>query len=316
MLVNRTRATRRTALFGLGANAVIGLSAPAVAQQGKLRTLRFLGLPIAGNAGVHIADSHGFFREEGVKAEFIPGRTPADGIAMAMGGQLDVTNINVGGLAAAAAQNLPLKVLATCYIGTDDFGIYVRKDSPIKSVKDLSGKNIALIQLRNNVHGLVLDTLERDGVSPSSVDFSLVPVANTLSSLIAGNVEAAMIIEPFIALAGDSIRPIISNVFGSFGGRGVAAYWVTSAHFKAENAELAAGLKRSIDRASVFAQQNPDAIRTEISTMINIDPAALQRMKLPQFSPDMSLDNAEAQVQIMTKYGFFPTKPDLKPYFN
>jgi hypothetical protein len=49
---------------------------------------------------------------------------------------------------------------------------------------------------------------------------------------------------------------------------------------------------------------------------VDIDPAVLQRMTLPLFNPDMALANAEGQIEIMTKYGFFPSKPDLKPYFS
>lgn len=317
MTTDKTGMTRRTVLKALGAaSASAALAAPAIAQQNGLRTVRILSLPIAGWAGVQIAESQGFFAKEGLKAEFISARTPADGIAMLMGGQLDVTGINVGGLASAAAQNLPLKVVAACYHATTDFAVCVRKDSAIQSIRDLPGKTIALPQLRNNLHGLILDTIEREGLKASDVEFSLVPVAETLSSLLAGNVETAMLVEPFITRGGDEIRPIIENVFGFSGGQGVLAHWVTTANFKAENAELLAGVKRAIDGASDYASNNPDAIRETTAKMVDIDPAVLQRMTLPRFSPDMAVDNAEAQIEIMTKYGFFPSKPDMKPYFS
>jgi NitT/TauT family transport system substrate-binding protein len=317
MMTDKTGMTRRTVLKALGAaGASIALAAPAIAQQNGLRTVRILSLPIAGWSGVHLAESEGFFAKEGLKAEFVSARTPADGMAMLMGGQLDVTGINVGGLASAAVHNLPLKVVAAGYQGSTDYSVCVRKDSPIKTVKDLSGKTIALPQLHNNVHALILDTFEREGGQASGLQFSLVPVAETLSSLMAGNVEAALIVEPFLTRGRDGIRPIIPDIFGFSGGQGILGYWVSTAQYKADNPELVASVKRAIDAGSDYAAKTPDAVRQTTAKMVDIDPAVLQRMTLPLFNPDMALENAEAQIEIMTKYGFFPSKPDLKPYFS
>lgn len=315
MPIIRTPITRRATLLGLASTAVTGLSTPAISQQKSSRAVRFMNLPIAGLAGLHIAQKQGFFEEEGVEVELVSGRTPASGVAMMLGGQLDVSVLNPGGMGSAAIQNLPLKVLASCYYLGDDTGVYVRKDSPILSVKDLPGKSIAMLQLGNNAQGCIMDTLEREGVDPHSVDFSLIPAANMLSSLMAGNIEAATLFEPFIAQGGDEVRPIIKNIFGFSGGRAIAAYWLTSAQFKTENPELANGLKRALDRGSEFAASNPDVLRETIADMVNLDSNSAARIMLPQYSPDLSLDNAQGQIDIMTRFGFFTEKPDVSPYF-
>jgi NitT/TauT family transport system substrate-binding protein len=279
-------------------------------------TVKVAAYPMAGLAAAKIAEQQGFYKQEGITIDWVTVRTPADGIANLLGGKLDVGFINVGGLAAAAAQNLPLKAFLPLYYSSDDYGIYVRADSPIKTISDLNGKTVGLVQLKNNVHGMVMDSIARGGGNPEAVNFTLIPQANILSALRAGSVDAAQIVEPFIAEGGDAIRPIIPNLFQFSGGSGITAYMVSTKAFATEHAETFIRFMHAYEKGLQYAQANPNAVRASIGEIAEISADTLQKMKLPKFGTDLMLVNAEQQVDLMVKYKLLPTKPDIRPYFE
>jgi NitT/TauT family transport system substrate-binding protein len=302
---------------GLAACAMIAAtSARAQGPTPAPTTVRIITYPIAGLAAMKIAEQQGFFKEEGISPEWVLIRTPADGVANLLGGKADIGFINVGGLAAAAAQKLPLKAVAPMYFSANDFGIYVKADSPIKNIADLNGKTVGLVQLKNNVHAMVMDSIERGGGNPGSVSFTLIPAANILAALRAGTVDAAQIVEPFIATGGDSIRPLIPDVFQFSGGKGITAYYITAREFASKNPALLQRFTRAVNKAQEFAKGHPDAVRKAASAVTEVPAELLSKMILPQFGSDLSLENAEQQVDLMVKYKLLSEKIDIRPYFE
>lgn len=78
--------------------------------------------------------------------------------------------------------------------------ILVPKDSPIQSVADLKGKNIALNK-GSNVHYLLVKTLEKAGLSYADIKTSFLPPADARAAFERGAVDAWVIWDPFYAAA-------------------------------------------------------------------------------------------------------------------
>ncbi len=74
------------------------------------------------------------------------------------------------------------------------------KDSPLKSVADLKGKNVALNK-GSNVHYLLVKALEKAGVAYSDVQVSFLPPADARAAFEKGAVDAWVIWEPFLSAA-------------------------------------------------------------------------------------------------------------------
>ena len=74
------------------------------------------------------------------------------------------------------------------------------KDSPLKTVADLKGKNIALNK-GSNVHYLLVKALEKAGVAYSDIKTSFLPPADARAAFEKGAVDAWVIWEPFLAAA-------------------------------------------------------------------------------------------------------------------
>ena len=73
-------------------------------------------------------------------------------------------------------------------------------DSPLQTVADLKGKNVALNK-GSNVHYLLVKALEKAGVSYSDIKTSFLPPADARAAFEKGAVDAWVIWDPFLAAA-------------------------------------------------------------------------------------------------------------------
>lgn len=78
--------------------------------------------------------------------------------------------------------------------------ILVPKDSPIKTVADLKGKNVALNK-GSNVHFLLVKALEEAGLQYTDIKTSFLPPADARAAFEQGAVDAWVIWDPFQAAA-------------------------------------------------------------------------------------------------------------------
>lgn len=77
-------------------------------------------------------------------------------------------------------------------------GIVVRKDSPIRSVKDLKGKRVVLNK-GSNVHYLLVKALQKAGLKYSDITPVYLPPADARAAFERGSVDAWIIWDPFFA---------------------------------------------------------------------------------------------------------------------
>jgi NitT/TauT family transport system substrate-binding protein len=270
-------------------------------------------LRFAGVIAPYIADERGFAKEAGLTLKRTIARTPSDSLANMVAGRVDLSVINVGSIAQAISQNLPIRIVAPAAYATDDIGLYVKADSPIKTVADLKGKTISLAQLQNSVHAFVLKQLDDAGVDPNSVKFTLVPLTNSAAALRAGTVDAAQINEPFLTDAGASIRPIISNLSGE---KWLLAYYLTTEQAAKDKSDALNRFVQVMNRTYSYVQSNPGEMRKAIGGYVGISGPTLEKMILPRLDGDQAaaLADAKQQLQLLVKYKIISSAPDLAQY--
>ena len=299
-----------------GATALI--AAPIVRAQAAPVTVSLPFLPIAGIAPAKRAEQAGYFKAEGLQLVWENLKSPADSIPTLLSGKHQLSFINVGGLMAAAAQNLPIKVIGPLYFSVGlDQSIKVMSDSPIRSIADLKGKTIGLAALKNNYHAAVLDTLVRNNVDPESVKFTFVPVPQGLAALRNKTVDAVQLIEPFASQGADQVRAIIDNPYQVFGsGPAIVAYSLTTRDYAAKNPNVVQGFARGMNKGIEDLARDPQLLRKTIASFTEIPEALLAKMVLPLFSTDMAIDNAKRQAEAMARHKFIASMPDVGALFK
>lgn len=103
-----------------------------------------------------------------------------------------------------AASNAKVKVVAAYDGGGNGDQILVHADSPIQSIADLRGKNIA-VGKGSSAHGHILAQLKKAGLSPSDVKLVFLQPADALSAFTQRQADAWAIWDPYTAQAAEQL---------------------------------------------------------------------------------------------------------------
>lgn len=181
---------RREFLRGTAA-AAGGLALPAglwglpVTAAEMDRTIHQLGWVKSIQFGGHFAAiHHGFFAEEGIEAEFLPGGPGTTGSDVAVAtGRITTTDTDVEGAIRSRLAGLPVKAFAAIMQRAPG-AIMSLAENPLLSLEDFAGKTIAL---PDGTRPQMINLLSAAGVDPASVSF--VPVGTDPGILAAGQVD-------------------------------------------------------------------------------------------------------------------------------
>jgi NitT/TauT family transport system substrate-binding protein len=187
---------RLVAWFILGLMAVSGVGlAPAQAESVKVGLSKLVSYP-----GVPIALAHGYFKQQGLDVQmvFFDGAQPISvGVAS---GDID---FGVSGLSASfytLAAHGQLKLIASS-AGEAAGGFYnltfvasnKAYDAGLKSVKDLPGHDVAIVQVGTSLHYAIGLAAEKYGFPMSAVNIRpLQSNTNVIAALSGGTVDAAV----------------------------------------------------------------------------------------------------------------------------
>jgi ABC-type nitrate/sulfonate/bicarbonate transport system substrate-binding protein len=181
----------------LAAGATIALSAGGVvtattsgaavkAASSGLETVTFqLGwLKLAQFGGHFVALQNGYFKDEGIDAQFLAGGSGIDGLTLVESGKVLMADANGSDILTAVSKGIPLQCFGTIYQSTPNALMSLGK-APLTTMKSLTGKTVGL---PNGEQQLLTAMLKRAGVNPSSV--KLVVVGTDPSVLTSGQVDA------------------------------------------------------------------------------------------------------------------------------
>jgi sulfonate transport system substrate-binding protein len=149
-----------------------------------------------------LAKAKGFFEEEFGKdgtevsySLFVAGPPMVEALS---GDRLDIANL--GPLPAISARSSGIDVKAVGRAYSDDlyYGLLVRPDSSISSVKDLAGKKIG-VQVGSGAHLFLMLLLQQNGLKNSDVNVVNLPTSDHQTALATGNVDAVATWQPFVS---------------------------------------------------------------------------------------------------------------------
>jgi len=214
---------------------------------------QFYGVPYA------VAMEKGFFKKNGVDVT---------GILTAAGGGTAVRNTLAGGIpfgevslaAAVQAINSGQKLII---IGAGSWSVadqmwLVKKDSTLKSIRDLAGKQIAYTAPGSVSNMLILMALKANGMTPQQV--KLVPAGDlgaNISAVGSGAVDAGFSDELIIAQNKELVRPLFM-VRDVLDPRMMQTVMITTAEYAKAHTELIKGLINSRREGLAYTLDHPD----------------------------------------------------------
>jgi sulfonate transport system substrate-binding protein len=148
--------------------------------------------------------------------------------------------------------------------------ILVPKASPIQSLADLKGKNIAVAK-GSNSHYLLVKALEKGGLSYADVKLSFLTPADARSAFESGKVDAWSVWDPFFAAAEAAGARVLAN------GEGLVEnhqFFLTSRDYAKDNEDVLRVVLAELRAVENWVAKDPKAAAAELSPLVGI-PAPL-----------------------------------------
>lgn len=163
---------------------------------------------VVSDAGILIGMAKGYYRDLGINIQPVQFNSGQEMINQLGAGQLDVgATVSASGLFNAMSRDIPIKIVADKGINVPGQGYYrlvIRKDlvGVINDYQDLRGRKLAVVGTAS-LDEIALDrVLNKGGMSTASADVLVIrSFPDMVAALSNKSIDAAMIIEPFVAQA-------------------------------------------------------------------------------------------------------------------
>jgi NitT/TauT family transport system substrate-binding protein len=273
-----------------------------------------------------VAAEEGFFEEAGMKAELTPFESGTLIISALMAGRIDANCCSAITGYWFAEQSTPGRFKIFLAYGTPSlknpsFVAVVRKDSPLKSLRELKGKRVGTYPGASSVE--LARAIIRTQTDPEGVIFQEVPPSILISALAAGQIDAFFAPEPMgmIAISKGIGRHLVEEPLSLLGlKKGFAgAGFGFSAQFLKQNPLLAKRLKAVYYKAVDFIGKDEKAARSLLPKYTGLPESIAMHIPIQKWMKTETLDKAATQryFDLLYKEGAYKKRVDTtKLYYE
>jgi NitT/TauT family transport system substrate-binding protein len=287
----------------------------AASGSGELRQVTAGLLPVAVTGALQGGIDQGFFADHGIEVTIETGQGGAALLPAVASGQMEFATSNPVSLLQARDQGLDVRVIghwtSTHAEGDDVNGVVADKDSGVTSASGLAGKRIAVNTL-NGMGQLTIDeAVRQDGGDPSGIQYVELPFPDMPAALDAGNVDAVWVPEPFLSQLIASGHPVASySSQESVPGHPTQLFF-TSGQLVESDPQLVEDFTAALEETLEWADQNPDAVRTEAEEFLQTPPGSMANVRIEEFGTDLRRPQIERMGELMVQAGLLDNEPDI-----
>jgi len=271
-------------------------------------------IPIIDIAPVQLGIEKGFFAEQNLEVETQNSQGGAAIVPGVVSGDFQFGYSNVVSLLIAKSKGVPVRMVNVGARASDNelddgSGQLMTRDPNIKTAADLAGKKIAVNTLLGINEVAVRSTLKKNGVSgnPTLVE---VPISNMPAALESGQVDAAMLSEPFITVAENQGAHPLPVSYASMGHGLPFAGWFASESYAARNPQVVQRFTTALEQSLRYAEAHPDEARATLDKYLKLDSGVSAKVTLPNWDPTTNRDELRTLAQLTVDTGLID---DLKP---
>jgi ABC-type nitrate/sulfonate/bicarbonate transport system substrate-binding protein len=273
-----------------------------------------------------VAAEKGFFEQAGLKVELTPFESGTLIISALMAGRIDANCSSATTGYWFAEQSTPDQFKIFLTYGTPSrknvaFVAIVKKDSPLKDLKDLKGKRVGTYPGATSVE--LARAIIRTQMDPEGVIFQEVPPTILISALAAGQIDAFFAPEPMgmIAISQGIGRHLVAEPLGLLGlERGFAgSAFGFSAQFIKQNPMLAKKVKAVYYKAVDFIEKDEKAARPLLPKYTGLSEAIAMNIRIQKWMKIETLDKEATQqyFDLLYKEGAYKKRVDTtKLYYE
>ncbi|MEV1022915.1 ABC transporter substrate-binding protein [Streptomyces sp. NPDC050264] len=279
-------------------------------------TVKLGVIPILDVAPVYLGQKQGFYEKQGLKLELTTAQGGAAIVPAVVSGQFQFGFSNVMSLMIAQSNSVPVEgvvngVNSTGRPGADFGAVVVKKDSPLKTAKDLEGKKVAVNTLKNINDTTVRASVRKAGGDPSKVNFVELAFDQMPAALAAGQIDAAQVVEPALATVKAQGGRVIASNFTDTAPNLTVAMYFTSTTYAEQHPDIVKKFAAATKESLAYADRHPDEVRQILTTYTKIPSATLDKLVLPRWPATADRASIEKLAQLGDQDGQFKKAPDL-----
>jgi NitT/TauT family transport system substrate-binding protein len=267
---------KKFAVLAAAVGFALAASAGAEAQE-KIT----LGYTTSDSLLAFVAKDKGLFAKEHLDVTLQRVAINANVISAMIAGSLQLGTPTAPDFLRAADSGLAVEAFSPASLiskkNTDTFGLVVRKDSGIKTAKDLVGRKVG-----NPGIGGVLDILFRrwlkdEGADPSSVVSAELAFPNLVDALKSGQLQASVTTEPFLSrmLTGGKTT-MLADFSGELTQPSAAVVFATTKEWATAHSKELAGVRRALKEAADLVNSDPKVRLEAVAKYTRLPPAAVK----------------------------------------
>ncbi|MFV2010172.1 MULTISPECIES: ABC transporter substrate-binding protein [unclassified Micromonospora] len=273
-------------------------------------------IPIVDVAPIYLGEEKGFFAKRGINLTMESGQGGAAIVPGVVSEQFQFGFSNVTSLLTAQTRDVPVQIVANGVASTGnpeaDFGgVVVREDSPIQTAAELAGKKVAVNTLKNIGDTSVRESVRKAGGNPDDIEFVEMAFPQMPAAVANGDVDAAWMVEPSLAIAKDAGGRVVAWNFVDTAPNLTVAVYFTSTKLAQENPELVENFQEAMAESLSYANAHPDEVRTVLRSYTDIDQAILDAMTLPMWPAEINRASIERVAELGLADSVFDAEPDL-----
>ncbi|MFJ7217791.1 ABC transporter substrate-binding protein [Amycolatopsis sp. NPDC098790] len=295
-----------TALSGcgaLGSDSSDGASNGGTLEKPKIKVAI---LPTVDTAPLWLAQDAGYFKAEGLEVESIVAASGQAAMTKVVSGETDIAiSSYMPFFVAKATGTADLELVADATsVSPKSVAIVTVPNSPVKTVTDLANKRIAMTA-KNTASDLLAKSLMKDhGVDYNKVNWVQMPFPNVAAALQQGNVDAALLPEPFLTQTAKTAGaiPVIDVNTGAtqdfpLSGYGATRKWVQA------NPKTLAAFQRALQKATSEMNKDRSKIEPLLVKYAKIDEDAAKLLGLPSFGVKLDPRRLQRVPDLMLQMG-------------
>ncbi|WCT74163.1 ABC transporter substrate-binding protein [Sphingomonas naphthae] len=237
-------------------------------------------------------------------------------------GDVDVASSNDITILNAAANGVKLKIVGAMLGGLQKaVGIVVKKDLPVRTVKDLKGRKIIVSSARggsgdNMLHG----ALREAGLSAGDVTISYAPFIDSIAAFKSDAIDVLVTNDPYLIVAEQHGGRVIRNGVGLNAGLALIVASDAALADPAKRAAIGDMLGR-LDRGVDWARDHPEEYARYYARAFSVDLSLVEEMqrrtvfRMEPISPEIVALTQKVADGLVTG-GFWPKPLDVRPFFD
>ena len=300
-------------------SSLAALSLEAARAAEALPLVRVSIVPIFAVAPQFAAEKLGYFAAEGIATTTQLIQGGAVGIPGLVAGSFDVLYSNAISFLTALERGIDLRIVAEATPiaeqPPDPGALLQRKGAGLKTGRDLEGK-ITGINARFDIQWLVVQGwIQKTGGDLSKVTYREVPLPSMLDALKSGQVDAALVLDPFMTVGLNDPNfellgwPLSTTMPGL-----PSSLWIVSGNTADSKADLIGAYKRGFMKGVDWCNSHlgDDQYIQLVASYTRTDEKILAKMVLGKQPTDINVASIEKLIALMRQYDLLKTSPDIR----